>query len=153
MLSARNIILKILAPDLVLNSLWQVLAPRNEFSANISKIWSPREKSLKQKIFLVKFHIRWMHLKVSLEKVFWKNNPVQYYYKVSTGPIFPIKSYKSLYFKNGPIKTNKVLNFCPFSIMNLYFLIRATDNSRTITNPKQNYKIGTHHKQRVEGGL
>ncbi len=36
------------------------------------------------------------------------------------GSIFLIKSYKSLYMKNGPIKTYKVLYFCPFSIVNLY---------------------------------
>ncbi len=47
-------------------------------------------------------------------------------YKVSTNPIFPIKSYKSLYLKNGPIKIYKVLYFCPFSIANLYFFIEIT---------------------------
>ncbi len=41
--------------------------------------------------------------------------------KVSAGPIFPIKSYKSLWLKNGPIKTYEVLYFCLFGIVNLYF--------------------------------
>ncbi len=41
--------------------------------------------------------------------------------KVSTSSIFPIKSYKILYLKNGPLKTYEVLYFCPFSIVNLDF--------------------------------
>ncbi len=49
--------------------------------------------------------------------------------KVSTSPIFPTKSYKSLYLKNSPIKTYKVIYFCPFSIMNLYFHGRKEENS------------------------
>ncbi len=51
------------------------------------------------------------------------------YVKVSTGPIFPMKSYKSLYLKNGPIKSYKVLYFCPFSIVNLYFHRSNEENS------------------------
>ncbi len=39
--------------------------------------------------------------------------------KLSTSPIFLIKSHKSLYLKNGPIKTYEVLYFYPFNIMNL----------------------------------
>ncbi len=42
-------------------------------------------------------------------------------FKVCTSPVFPVKSYKSLCLKNGPIKTYKVLYFGPFSVVNLYF--------------------------------
>ncbi len=49
--------------------------------------------------------------------------------KVSTGPIFPIKSYKSLYLKNDPIKTFKVLYLYPFSSVNLYFHRINEENS------------------------
>ncbi len=38
-------------------------------------------------------------------------------------------SYKSLYVKNGPIKTYKVLYFCSFSILNLYFYRSNEENS------------------------
>ncbi len=49
--------------------------------------------------------------------------------KVSTSPIFTIKSYKSLYLKNGPIKTYKIVYFPPFSIVNLYFCRSNEENS------------------------
>ncbi len=38
-------------------------------------------------------------------------------------------SYKSLYLKDGPIKTYKILYFCLFSIVNLYFQSSNEENS------------------------
>ncbi len=55
--------------------------------------------------------------------------------KALTRPIFPIKYYKSLYLKNGAIKTYEALYFCPFSIVN-YIVIEVTKKTATNMHSK-----------------
>ncbi len=67
------------------------LSPNNNFSFCKSSSWDIFEESLNF-FFSPKFYQK--------ASIFGKFE----LYKVSTGPIFPIKSYKSLYLKSSPIK-------------------------------------------------